>query len=54
MEVLHLNNLISYIYITLSFVRYTDDPRQLHRELTEWLGAAGSRHAQSARAIISP
>uniref|UniRef100_A0A915PVR6 Protein MEMO1 n=1 Tax=Setaria digitata TaxID=48799 RepID=A0A915PVR6_9BILA len=34
--------------------RYTDDPRELHRELTEWLGAAGSRHAQSARAIISP
>ncbi|MCP9259745.1 Protein MEMO1 [Dirofilaria immitis] len=33
---------------------YTNDPRELHRELTEWLSAAGSRQAQSARAIISP
>ncbi|VBB30677.1 unnamed protein product [Acanthocheilonema viteae] len=33
---------------------YTDDPKELHRELTEWLGAADSHHAQSARAIISP
>ncbi|CAG9537608.1 unnamed protein product [Cercopithifilaria johnstoni] len=33
---------------------YTDNPKELHRELTEWLGAADSRHTESARAIISP
>ncbi|VDN04723.1 unnamed protein product [Thelazia callipaeda] len=33
---------------------YTNNPRTLDRELTEWLSAAGCRSSQSARAIISP